>query len=159
VVRWGDGVTFHWDFGKQFHTTEDVFAFSPLAQPDFRTSPVVNNWDFTSEEILYQHFRPDYPAEWGDKAPEGSPAEVAVYQTMFMWPLLAFGWELFLETCLDERFERVMGEFAELNRRLFRAFARLPVNFVLCHDDIVNARGPVCSPAWMRKYIFPRYEE
>jgi len=53
----------------------------------------------------------------------------------------------------------VMDEFAELNRRVFRAFARLPINFVTCHDDIVNARGPVCSPAWMHKYTFPRYEE
>ena len=52
-----------------------------------------------------------------------------------------------------------MDEFAEINRRVFRAFARLPVNFVICHDDIVMTRGPVCSPAWMRKYIFPRYEE
>ena len=66
---------------------------------------------------------------------------------MFMWPLLTFGWELFLETCLDPRFERIMDEFAEINRRVFRAFARLPVNFVVCHDDIVNSRGPVCSPA------------
>ena len=33
------------------------------------------------------------------------------------------------------------------------------MNFVVCHDDIVNTRGPVCSPAWMHKYIFPRYEE
>ena len=78
---------------------------------------------------------------------------------MFMWPLLVFGWELFLEVCLDERFEWIMDEFAEINRRAFWAFARLPVNFVLCHDDIVNTRGPVCSPSWMNKYVFPRYEE
>jgi uroporphyrinogen-III decarboxylase len=78
---------------------------------------------------------------------------------MFMWPLLTFGWELFLETCLDPRFARIMDEFAEINRRVFRCFARLPVNFVVCHDDIVNTRGPVCSPAWMHKYIFPNYEE
>ena len=101
----------------------------------------------------------DYPAEWGDTAPEGSGRRVGFYNTMFMWPLLTFGWELFLETCLDPRFERIMDEFAEINRRVFRAFARLPVNFVVCHDDIVNSRGPVCSPAWMHKYIFPRYEE
>ena len=25
--------------------------------------------------------------------------------------------------------------------------------------DIVLTRGPVCSPDWMNKYIFPRYEE
>jgi len=78
---------------------------------------------------------------------------------MFMWPLLTFGWELFLETCLDDRFARIMDEFSELNRRLFRAFARLPVHFITCHDDIVNTRGPICSPAWMRRYILPRYEE
>jgi uroporphyrinogen-III decarboxylase len=95
----------------------------------------------------------------GDEEPHGSTEMVFFYNTMFMWPLLTFGWELFLETCLDPRFERIMDEFAEINRRVFRVFARLPVNFVLCHDDIVTSRGPVCSRAWMSKYIFPRYEE
>ena len=159
VVRWGHEVTHHWDFGGRFRTVEDVLAFSPLAEPDFTHVPIVNTWDYTSEEALYQRFRPDYPAEWGNRAPEGSTASVGTYQTMFMWPLLTFGWELFLESCLDPRFERVMDEFAELNRRLFRAFARLPVNFVHCHDDIVNTRGPVCSRPWMNRYIFSRYEE
>jgi uroporphyrinogen-III decarboxylase len=42
---------------------------------------------------------------------------------------------------------------------VFKAMSRLPVNFVVCHDDIVMTRGPVCSPKWMNKYIFPRYEE
>ncbi len=159
VVRWGEGVTYHWDFGQDFTTAEQVFAYSPLEKGDFRDTGIVTAWDFRSEDALYDYFRAMYPAEWGDKAPKGSTATAGTYQTMFMWPLLCFGWEMFLETCLDERFERVMDEFAELNRRLFRAFARLPVNFITCHDDIVNTRGPVCSPAWMHKYIFPRYEE
>jgi len=159
VVRWGDGVTFHWDFGKQFRTPDDVFAFSPLEHPDWTNTGIVTAWDYTSEETLYRHFRKNYAAEWGDTPPDGSTAECGTYQTMFMWPLLVFGWELFLECCLDERFDRIMEEFAELNRRLFRAFARLPVKFVFCHDDIVNSRGPVCSPVWMHKHIFPRYEE
>jgi hypothetical protein len=159
VVRWGSGVTHHWDRDPRFQTVEDVLSFSPLENPDWTDSYIVTTWDFTSEETLYRHFRKQLPVEWGDTAPEGSTAHVGTYQTMFMWPLLTFGWELFLESCLDPRFERVMDEFAALNRRLFRAFARLPVNFVHCHDDIVNTRGPVCSPKWMHKYIFPRYEE
>lgn len=159
VVRWGSGVTHHWDSDHRFKTVEDVFAFSPLAEPDFTNSYVVTNWDYSSEEALYARFRKDYPTEWGDQAPAGSTASAGTYQTMFMWPLLTFGWELFMEACLDPRFERVMDEFAELNRRLFRAFARLPVNFIQCHDDIVNSRGPVCSPKWMHKYIFSYYEE
>lgn len=161
TVRWGDGETDTWVHGEAFfNTDEDVFSFSPLENPDFRKWPhVVVNWDFSSEEVIYQNLRKLYPAEWGEKAPEGSTASIGFYNTMFMWPLLTFGWELFLQCCLDERFGRIMEEFAEINRRVFKAFARLPVNFVICHDDIVTTRGPVCSPSWMHKYIFPRYEE
>jgi hypothetical protein len=158
-VRWGDGETGEWDWGLKFHTAEEVFAFSPLEQGDFTDIPVVVSADYSSEEIIYQRLRAELPAELGDRAPAGATDWAGFYNTMFMWPLLTFGWELFLETCLDPRFERIMDEFAEINRRVFRALARLPVNFIWSHDDIVNARGPICSPAWMHKYIFPRYEE
>jgi uroporphyrinogen decarboxylase-like protein len=157
-VRWGDGVTSHWDWGERFHTVEDVFAFSPLEQGDFGEIPVVESRDYRDEERLFQEYRSRYPAAWSE-APPGSSETVGFYNTMFMWPLLTFGWELFLEACLDPRFERIMDEFAEINRRVFRVLARLPVNFVVCHDDIVTSRGPVCSPQWMHQYIFPRYEE
>ena len=156
-IRWGDGESWQWDWGHHFKTADEVFAFSPVAQGDFTNIPVVESHDFRDEEKLYEKYRKNWPTEWGDRAPEGSAAAAGFYNTMFMWPLLTFGWELFLETCLDERFGRLMDEFAEINRRVFRVFARLPVNFVVCHDDIVTSRGPVCSPAWMRKYIFPRY--
>jgi hypothetical protein len=158
-VRWGDSETWTWDWGRTFRTAEDVLAFSPLAQGDFSAIPVVESRDYRDEEALYREYRANYPAEWGDCAPEGSADSVGFYNTMFMWPLLTFGWDFFLQTCLDERFARLMDEFAEINRRVFRTFARLPVNFVVCHDDIVTARGPVCSPSWMHRYIFPRYEE
>lgn len=161
TVRWGDGETATFEHGeKYFKTEEDVFAFSPLAHADFTDWPfVVENGDFSSEEIIYQRYRKNFPAEWGDHAPEFSTAGTGFYNTTFMWPMLSFGWEMFLATCLDERFERIMDEFAEINRRVFRAFARLPINFCGCHDDIVMTRGPVCSRQWMEKYIFPRYEE
>ena len=161
TVRWGDAKTDTWQHGEAyFKCADDVFNFSPLAKGDFRDwKHVVMNWDYRSEEAIYQTLRKQFPSEWGDKAPEGSSAGTWFYNTMFMWPMLTFGWELFLECCLDPRFDRIMNEFAEMNRRVFRALARLPVNFITCHDDIVMARGPVCSPDWMRKHIFPRYEE
>lgn len=161
TVRWGDGETETWQHGEAFFKSEDeVFAFSPLERADFTSwRHVVENMDFSSEEIVYNRLRKDYPQEWGCKAHEGDTTKAVFYNTMFMWPVLTFGWELFLQCCLDERFGRIMDEFAEINRRVFKAIARLPVNFVLCHDDIVTSRGPVCSPAWMHKYIFPRYEE
>ncbi|HUS91036.1 MAG TPA: uroporphyrinogen decarboxylase family protein [Phycisphaerae bacterium] len=160
TVRWGDGESGTWRHGEAFfRDVEEVLAFSPLEKGDFSDLPVVEARDYSDPDALYERYRARYPAEWGDRAPEGSTASAGFYNTMFMWPLLTFGWELFLEACLDPRFERVMDEFAEINRRVFGVFARLPVNFVVCHDDIVTSRGPVCSPRWMHKHIFPRYEE
>lgn len=160
--RWGDSYRDHWQqdvASRRFKSREDMLRFSPLEQGDFRGWHVVEDADFRSEEVVYQSYRKNYPAEWGNQAPAGSSASVGFYNTMFMWPLLVFGYENFLSICLEPEFERIMKEFAEINRRVFRAFARLPVNFVVCHDDIVLSNGPVCSPAWMHKYIFPRYEE
>ena len=161
TVRWGDTETGTFLHGEAyFKQPEDVFAFSPLEHADFTAwEHVVMNWDFSSQEVIYQHLRRQYPQEWGDQPPDGTAVEVSFYNTTFMWPLLTFGWEMFLACCLDPRFERVMNEFAEINRRVFGAFARLPVKFVVCHDDIVMSSGPVCSRRWMHQYVFPRYEE
>ena len=160
--RWGDSYRDHWqqdEAGHRFKTREEMLRFSPLEQGDFSNWYVVEDGDFRSEDIIYERYRKNYPAEWGDKAPDGSSASVSFYNTMFMWPLLVFGYENFLLLSLEPEFERIMEEFAEINRRVFRAFARLPVNFVVCHDDIVLSNGPVCSPSWMHKHIFPHYEE
>jgi len=160
--RWGDANRDYWqqeEASRRFRSVEDMLAFSPLAQGDFTGWHVVEDGDFTSEEAIYNRYRKNYPQEWGDRAPAGDATTAGFYNTMFMWPLLVFGYENFLNICLDERFERIMDEFAEINRRVFRALARLPVNFVVSHDDIVLTNGPVCSPRWMHKYIFPRYEE
>ena len=160
--RWGDAYRDHWQqdvASHRFPDRESMLRFSPLEQADFTGWQVVVDGDFSSEDVIYERYRAHYPAEWGDRAPTGSPASVSFYNTMFMWPMLTFGYEHFLELCLEPAFERIMDEFAEINRRVFRAFARLPVNFVVCHDDIVLSTGPVCSPSWMHKYIFPRYEE
>ena len=160
--RWGDTLRDHWQqdvAAHRFQSYEDMLAFSPLEQGDFTDWQVVVDGDFSSEELIYNRYRKNYPTEWGDQAPSGNSASVFFYNTMFMWPMLVFGYENFLNICMEPAFERVMNEFAEINRRVFRAFARLPVNFVICHDDIVLANGPVCSPQWMHKYIFPRYEE
>jgi len=160
--RWGHAYRNHWQqdvASERFKSYDEMLKFSPLEQGDFSGWNVVVDGDYSSEEIIYERYRKNYPAEWGDTGPEGSPTSVSFYNTMFMWPMLVFGYEHFLHLCLEPEFERIMDEFAEINRRVFRAFARLPVNFMISHDDIVLSSGPVCSPKWMHKFIFPRYEE
>lgn len=163
TARWGDSETATFKHGEFFfNTPEEVFSFSPLEKLDFTDWPhVVMSYDYSSEESVYHDLMQKL-----NLAPEDS-LEVnreecrfgMFYNTMFMWPILTFGWELFLECCMDSRFERIMDEFAVLNRRVFKALARMPVNIVFSHDDIVMTNGPICSPEWMHKYIFPRYEE
>lgn len=160
--RWGDSYRDHWqqdEASHRFNSIDEMMKFSPLEQGDFSGWHVVVDGDFSSEEVIYERYRKSYPKEWNDKAPAGSAASVGFYNTMFMWPMLVFGYENFMMMCLEPEFERIMDEFAEINRRVFRAFARLPINFAICHDDIVLSNGPVVSPKWMHKYIFPRYEE
>ena len=157
--RWGDSYRDFWqqeEASRRFESHDDMLRFSPLEQGDFTDWHIAEDGDYRSEEVIYERYRKRYPA---DRAPAGSAVEVGFYNTMFMWPLLVFGYENFLMLCLEPEFDRIMEEFAEISRRVFRVFARLPVNFVVCHDDIVLSTGPVCSPDWMHKHIFPRYEE
>jgi hypothetical protein len=160
-TRWGETESASWDFGRAFTTVEQVFASSPLELAAARKIRGAPFDDVSSEEAIYAQamarFAPGLAA--GDPAPAGSGETAWFYNTLFMWPILTYGWELFLETCLDPEFDRLMDEFAEISRRVFRALARVPVHFVTCHDDIATTRGPVCSPDWLRRHIYPRYEE
>ena len=45
-VRWSDGMTCTWDWGRHFQSAEDVFAFSPLEHADFTAVPVVESRDY-----------------------------------------------------------------------------------------------------------------
>ena len=160
TVRWGSDQTATFLHGEQFFKDEeDVFKFSPLEHADMRGwKHVVDNLDFRSEADYERSLGHEPGTPW-PQLEEFSFASTGTYNTMFMWPLLCFGWEMFMATCLDPRFERIMDEFAELNRRAFAVMAKRPEKFAVCHDDIMTTRGPVCSRKWMNKYIFPRYEE
>jgi hypothetical protein len=158
-VRWGDGYTSHWDWGKQFTRIEQVLAYQPLEHLDLRGAKVVESRDYSlDDEAFYRLYAGDHPAP---APPEGEMASAGFYNTMFMWPLLTFGWELCLELIggHPQETKRLLADFAVINRKVFRTFARLPVNCVVCHDDICMARGPTCSPKWLRENIYPYYEE
>jgi len=162
TVRWGAGESGHWDWGRQFHSIEDVLSYEPLKNLDLRDEtvmPVVENRDYSlDDEAFYEQYARGFP--W-TVVPTDEVAMAVFYNTLFMWPLLTFGWELFLELAAGHHDElrRLLGDFAVINRKVFRTFARLPVNVVLCHDDICMASGPVCSPEWLREFIYPYYEE
>jgi len=161
--RWGHEYRDHWqqeEAGRRFKSIDEILRFSPLENADFSSWKIPEAADYRDEEEIFMRLRKHYSDELGNTASVNSwKAMTGFYNTMFMWPMLVFGYENFLNVCLEPEFERIMEEFAEINRRVFRSFARLPIKWVCCHDDIVTTAGPLCSPAWMRQHIFPRYEE
>jgi hypothetical protein len=158
-VQWGAGLSGYWDWGKEFKTIEQVLAYEPLKHLDLRKGHVVENRDYSlDDEAFYRSYAGPNPAP---APPTDRIASAGFYNTLFMWPLLTFGWELFLELAAahHDHLKRLLADFAVLSRKVFRTFARLPVNMVVCHDDICTTAGPVCSPKWLRTFIYPYYEE
>ena len=83
------------------------------------------------------------------------------YTTLFMWPVMVFGWEAFLLAAASdpERFDAVLWEpWSRISRKHFETLAAMDEEVVFCHDDLAMSAGPVFAPAFYERYIFPRYE-
>lgn len=83
------------------------------------------------------------------------------YTTLFMWPVMVFGWELFLVTAVTQkkRFDKLLNRFLQLSMKRSLALARTSVKVVVLHDDITGKNGPFFNPEWYECYIFPRYQD
>jgi len=160
-VRWGASLSGHWDWGQSFKTVEQALAYEPLEHLDLREAQVVCNFDFNKsvEDWAQEIQGGELPEPTGPRA--DSLKGAGFYNTLFMWPLLTFGWEIFLELAGGYKtdLKRLLADFACLSRKYFEAVALTDVVYCVCHDDICMARGPVCSPAWLREFIYPYYEE
>ncbi|MFH0965484.1 MAG: uroporphyrinogen decarboxylase family protein [Planctomycetota bacterium] len=160
-ARWGTGKTWHWDWGHRFRSIEDALAYDPLEDMDLRGKGLVADYDYRlSVEELAAQFQSELDA---DRQATGELALVipSFYNTLFMWPLLTFGWELMLElgALHQEAMKRLLAQFAELSRKAFQAWAKTDTEAFVSHDDICFARGPVFRPEWLREMIYPYYEE
>ena len=83
------------------------------------------------------------------------------YTTLFMWPVMVFGWELFLVTAIsqEDRFDKLLDRFFQLSVKRTTALARTSMNVVILHDDITGNNGPFLAPEWYERHIFPRYPD
>jgi hypothetical protein len=161
AARWGAGHTWAWDWGKHFSSIDDVLAYDPMVHLDQRGANINGDHDFrlTAEQLATEL----QAALDAQRAATGERALVVggFYNTLFMWPLLTFGWELFLEVAglHPEAMARLLLGFAHRSRLIFQAYALTDVEVFTSHDDICYARGPVFSPRWLRQNIYPFYEE
>lgn len=85
------------------------------------------------------------------------------YTALFMWGIEWLGPEVFLmATVLDpvrveECFLREAMVQSENAIDLLCSVKDNP--FVFVHDDLADARGPICSHQWYENYIFPKYKK
>jgi hypothetical protein len=137
-----------WESHYPFKTEEEVLSFDPLAAA---TLP--------SLEELTRLVRESW--ENGCRAYPDAIFPGGFYNTVFMWPILTFGWELFMAAAMldPDRFEKILDGFTEISLMVVQAHIKAEIPVFLCHDDIVWASGTVFAPEWMRKYIFPRHRK
>ena len=83
------------------------------------------------------------------------------YCTCFMWPVMAFGLEWTLKAAYQDpkRFKQLLNRFAEISLRDFQAWAQCDIKVFISHDDICMTEGPMLSPKWLRRYVFPWYKK
>ena len=161
--RWGDRTATTGSRRRpahRFKSREEMLRFSPLEQGDFTGWNVVVDGDFSSEEVIYERYRKTLPGRVGRQGPgralprrSGSTTRCSCGRC----------WSSATRTFLASAWSRSSsGSWTSSPRSTGACSAPLPG----CRSTSSSAtttscspRGPVCSPAWMHKYIFPRYEE
>lgn len=84
----------------------------------------------------------------------------AHYTTLFHWFLGLFGWRPTVMAASRDPsgFLRQAKRFAELSRLYMEAWSRVRgLEVFISHDDICMSNGPIFSPTWYRRNIFPFY--
>ena len=163
-ARWDRSVTETWIHGAEFHSIEDVLSYEPLKHLNLtEKKSIVENRDYSlDDETFYVQYLNELNEEYTNTVYEQPVRMAGFYNTLFMWPLLTFGWELFLELAggYPEELKRILSDFAVINRKVFKTtLSCLDTDVVVCHDDLCSSRGPICSPNWLRTHIYPYHEE
>lgn len=86
----------------------------------------------------------------------------AFYCTTFMWGICIFGWDVFLMALGQDpdRTGQTLRRLGDVTARMYEYFATCDgALFVAPHDDLCISIGPVVSPEWYRKYIYPQFEK
>lgn len=153
VVQWGIFHTVHQEDGRHFvhvpkpQTVEEALDFRPL--------------DYFPKSV--EEYREQFRAEYAGML--ASVGDICYpiphhYTTCFHWALAIFGFELLCLAGMEDqdRFSRLMARFAEISLRITTAWSRVEgLEAFILHDDLTTAQGPIFSPAWYRRHIFPHY--
>jgi len=145
---WSKAYPTTWRTFFNFESVEDVLEFNPLEE-----------WRIPGQEELAEFFRREHSAKqefYGNQVVPGGK-----YQTCFMWLIMTFGLEWTVKAAYSDpkRFEKLLNRFFQISKLEFEAWAETDIKVFISHDDICSTRGPFFPPRWLRRHVFPRYEE
>ncbi len=106
----------------------------------------------------------DYYEAWYQRIQPGLRQVISGgrYKTLVSAAIESFGWDMLLQAAGDDQEtfgDKVLGSFFELSLHHTKAWAKTSIEVYMNHDDMVWTEGPFISPAFYRKYVFPRYKE
>jgi len=129
-----------------FKTVEEVLSFDAASEYGLSDLDFLVN-DYRSR---YERARREYPEQvWTG----------GYYRTLFSGAIAIFGWDMLLRgAAYPSRFARVLDSIYQQTMHHVQAWARTPIEFFMCHDDMVWAQGPFMRPDFYRAEIFPRYK-
>lgn len=145
-LGWGKS---KWEEHTTFETVEQVLKFEP------EMLPVEHDTKAIKKSIEASR---DMQKILGDRAWKIAPA--GIYNTLFMWLIECFGWEMFLITAAQEpdKFGKLLERFAQISLKSVSNWASIDgIELFHSHDDLAATRGPMLNPEWYRKYLFPLY--
>ena len=135
------------DYASRFPTVRSVLDYDPIADESRSVEEIAS--DFAAKHEEDQAFYNKYVL-----------VSQGIYKTLFMWPVMTFGWEMFLLAAAaePEEFGKLIERFANVSIKYFQAWSKTD-NLIIfsSHDDLAMTRGPVFHPEWYRKHIFPWY--
>lgn len=158
-----------WHGASPFSEPEELWGFDPdpwgkdadravepeYAMKNFRWCFQPDTWPERRalEDAAWSRVEAIWPGKFTDAR--------SFYCTTFMWAICVFGWDVFLMALgLDpEKTGFALQRISEITRRMYEYFASCDgAMFVVAHDDLCVSHGPVTSPEWYRRWIYPQYE-
>ncbi|MHB9070984.1 MAG: uroporphyrinogen decarboxylase family protein [Sedimentisphaerales bacterium] len=164
-----EGFNTTWHTNRPFTEPEQLWNFDAdpwgkdcekAVEPDcaiknFRWCFELDTWSNhrAEEEDSWARIEKLYPGKFTDAR--------SFYCTSFMWAICIFGWDVFLMALgLDaDKTGQTIERISDITARMYEYFAICEgAEFIVPHDDLCMTSGPVTSPDWYRKYIYPQYE-
>jgi hypothetical protein len=167
VAKWGAGTTWGWEHGGRFANIDDVIEFdahsfidNPKRKIRLEDLGTLSDWIHLPEDELAAELNREY-LFLQSLVGETSQISGRYYRTLFLWPLMLFGWELFSELAYlhENEFLRIWKEFFAISLKVTKAYGKTEVPVVMSHDDICMTKGPIFNPSWYRKNLYKYYEE